>query len=269
MTFHHKIMAAAVAATLSTTAVHATTVSLELMLLTDTSGSVSSTDFGLMREGYAQAFEDATVQAKIAATSTGSIAVAIGFFDSSYKGLGVSWTEVTAATANAFATTIRGMSRIGSGGTDLVAGLNGAAAEFGTNGFDGTRQVIDLAGDGSQGEGGCSFTQAICVPLQNARDAALAGGVETINALFIKDGSVFGHTGGETIDSIAYGTNNVIGGAGAFVAAATDFSAFSDAIRDKIIREVAPPTIPVPASLPLLLAGLGGLGVMRRKSKKA
>ena len=49
-------------------------VALELALLVDTSGSVTAAEYALQRDGYMNAFLNATVQANIA-TLTGGIAV--------------------------------------------------------------------------------------------------------------------------------------------------------------------------------------------------
>jgi hypothetical protein len=51
--------------------------------------------------------------------------------------------------------------------------------------------VIDIVGDGAESEV-CSFSAAVCAPLQAARAASLAGGVTTINALWIGDRDFFG-----------------------------------------------------------------------------
>lgn len=259
-----KLGVATLALSLSFSAAHAVNVSLELMLLTDVSGSVSGTDYNLMREGYAQAFESAAVQQKIMDSSTGSIAVAVGQFSDSYHGITAGWTLINdAASANNFAATLRAMGRAGSGGTNIVSGINGANAAF-TNAYTGERTVIDLAGDGAQSVG-CSSFANICGPLQTARDNALAGQTDTINALFINDRTFFGNSG-QTVNSIAYGQNNVIGGAGAFVTAVSGFSDFAAAIESKIIREIAP-QIPVPAGLPLLVTALAGFGLLKRRRK--
>lgn len=268
MTIKHTLFGLATSLVVAGGAANAASVSLELMLLTDVSGSVSSSDYNLIREGYARAFEDVAVQNNILNSATGSIAVATSQFASSYFGITTSWTLIdSVAAANSFATTLRTMGRAGTGGTGIAAGITGAAAEFASNSFDGLRQVIDLAGDGSQSEGGCSG--AVCLPLQMARDAALLGETDTINALFVNDRTFFGDTGTEAVDSILYGNTNVIGGAGAFVVSASGFDDFSTAIRDKIIREIAPPAVPVPAAGLLMVAGLGGLGALRRRKSKS
>jgi len=125
---HLKSAAVATVLSLSFTgaAKSATVVDVELFLLTDTSGSVDSTDFNLVMEGYANAFESASVQNAISKTGAG-IAVALGFFDSVSRGVNTAWTRVTdSTTANAFASAIRATTRAGSGQTNIIAGIQGA-----------------------------------------------------------------------------------------------------------------------------------------------
>ena len=201
----------------------------------------------------------------------GQIAVAVGFFSDS-SALGTAWTVISdAASGEAFATAIEAMVRPFSGGTGIAQGINFAAAQFGTNGFDGTRQVIDVTIDGSENSALCNFDQPVCVPLQNARDAALAGGVDAINALLISDPPFFGGPG-NTINATDYANTNIIGGAGSFATLVSDFSAFPGAIDAKILREIKPPgpaPVPLPAAGWLLIAGLGGLAALRRRRKAA
>lgn len=269
--FKH-LKSAAVAAVLSISltgaAKSSTVVDVELFLLTDTSGSVDATDFNLMMEGYARAFESTSVKNAISNTGAG-IAVALGFFDSVSRGVNTAWTHLTnSTTADAFATAIRATARIGSGGTNIIAGIQGAVSAINNNDFDGVRKVIDLSGDGSQTVS-CNFSDPICTPLQDARDAALVAGVTNINALFINDRNFFGDTGTETIDSVAYGENNVIAGPGSFVLSVANFNDFQGAIEDKIVREVTGTNpIPLPAGAWLLLTGIGAFAALRRRRSK-
>ena len=55
----------------------------------------------------------------------------------------------------------------------------------------------------------------------------------------------------------------VIGGPGAFVIAARDYTDFADAILKKLVREITP--IPEPGILALLGIGLGAMTFVRRR----
>ena len=255
-------VAMAAVAALTTTPSHAVPVGLELALMADVSGSLDSTDFNLQRDGYVAAFRDASVQSAI--TAAGGIAVTLVYW-SSAAAQSIGWTLITNATeANAFADAIAATARPSSGGTAMTNALNFTSGLFANNGFEGTREVIDVSGDGSESDA-CSFSDPTCAPLQAARNAFLGGGTNrTINALWIDDRDFFGDDPSDTINALDYGNANVIGGPGAFQAIAQDFAAFEREILTKIGREIINHT-PAPGGLPLVAVALAGLALMRRR----
>jgi hypothetical protein len=100
------------------------------------------------------------------------------------------------------------------------------------------RRVIDISGDGKNNDGDL---------IQEARDRAVAAGI-TINGLAVEgdgrgymefsDGSGAPFSGKEVIIGPYYRTE-VIGGPGAFVIEADGFPVFGEAVRRKLVREVA------------------------------
>ncbi|WP_300033842.1 DUF1194 domain-containing protein [uncultured Roseobacter sp.] len=253
----------------------ATTVDVELMFMNDVSGSVTAADFNAQIAGYAAAFRDSTLIDRIQEGAIGKIAVSVAFMATD---ISISdWFLIEdAASGEAFATAVEGFVRPGGLGIqDNVAGLlDDASDAFKTNAFDGTRNVIDIVTEGAQSTGGCRFSEAICAPLQNARDAVLADNIDAINAMVLTDPSFFGPGAGFRIDSIAYAENNIIGGDGSFVVATPDFTDFAPAIRNKIEREIVGPDpdgqIPLPAAGWMMIAGFGALaGIGRRKRAKS
>ncbi len=221
-------------------------VSLELVLSIDVSGSVSAGEFNLQRNGYVAAFQSAALQNAILAAPGGSIAATfVQWSSATQQQQSVGWTLIdSAASADAFATSIENSARAFSGGTAVAAAITYSAGLFNNNGYEGSRLIIDLSGDGTDN----------AVNTRAARDAAVAAGI-TINGLPI---------GGNAINT--FYANNVIGGPGAFFEPANDFADFAAAVQRKLEREVVG-VVPVPGALPLLASGLLALGVLARRRK--
>ena len=88
--------------------------------------------------------------------------------------------------------------------------------------------MIDVSGDGVNNSGG---------PVEMARDRLVAEGV-TINGLpIVNDRPTFGRMPPIPLDE--YYRDSVIGGPGAFVIVAEDFQSFGNAVKRKLIREIA------------------------------
>lgn len=245
-----------VAAPLSATA--STQVDVELQLLVDVSGSIDDTEFVLQRNGYANAFRNLNIQNSILDTDGGnrfgrSAVELIYWSRANQQSVAVGWTLLDDMDSiNAFADSIEASSRPFSGGTAVGSAITFGAARFADNGYLGNSKVIDVSGDGRTNSG---------VDTATARDAAIAGGITRINGIPI---------GGRATVENFYLTE-VIGGTNAFSLPAASFADFGAAVTQKIKFEITDttPAIPVPASIPLLVSGLGMIAALRLRRKAA
>jgi Protein of unknown function (DUF1194) len=112
--------------------------------------------------------------------------------------------------------------------TSISGAINFALQLFEENPYRGLRRVIDISGDGPNNDG---------APVTGARDAALEKGI-IINGLpiMVKKPSL-STTDIENLD--LYYEDCVIGGPGAFIMTIKDREKFQEAIRTKLVREVA------------------------------
>jgi Protein of unknown function (DUF1194)/PEP-CTERM motif len=230
-----------------TTQAQAVPVDVELQLLVDVSGSISSSEFTLQRDGYINAFNSTAVQTAISNGAIGSIAVQLIYWSGSgQQSVAVDWMEIKdSTTAGTFGSTLLSAARPYSGLTAPGSAINFGVSEFVSNGFEGTLQVIDVSGDGEKNDG--ASTSA-------ARDAALFAGIDQINGLPI---------GGTSLET--WYQNNIQGGTGSFVIRANDFSVFQAAIEQKLVAEISGNAIPEPTTIILLGSGLIGLIAYRLK----
>ncbi|WP_199026242.1 DUF1194 domain-containing protein [Sedimentitalea arenosa] len=235
---------------------HAATVDTVLSLVIDVSGSIDGTEYTTQMKGYAEAFRDTSIQNGIldmGGGDVGKIAVNVVQF-------GTSASEVIGFTIldsimkiNDFATALEGQSRVEGGSTDIAEGIDVAAQTIAswlnTAGNAATRRVIDVSGDGTDNTGG-SVTVA--------RNAACPPNV--INGITVGGGASL----------LNYYQNSVQCGTGSFSLAAADFDDFGNVVKTKLRAEITgePPTVPLPASAVLLLAGLGGFAAFKRKPSK-
>jgi hypothetical protein len=221
-------------------------VDVELVLAVDVSYSMDMDELAIQREGYAQAIVSKEFLQALKTGPNGKISVT--YFEwaaSSDQKIIIPWRVIDGPeTADAVAneimrTPIRRASR-----TSISGAINFAMPLFDENPHRGLRRVIDISGDGPNNNG---------APVTGARDAAIEKGV-TINGLpiMVKEPSY----STMDIDNLdLYYEDCVVGGAGAFVVTIKDRDKFREAIRTKLVLEVAGRTpqrrvVPVAANEP-------------------
>ena len=214
-------------------------VDVELILAVDVSRSVDPEEQELQFSGYEAAFRDRRLIEGIMGGPVGAIACQMfTWSDWHIQTIVVPWTRLDSdASANGFADAIAAAPRRTWLYTSISGAMDFAARQFG-QGFEGTRKVVDISGDGVNNSGR---------PVAEAREEALAQGI-VLNGLAVLDRqpSPFAQTSGlPPLDT--YYREEVIGGPGAFLVVAEGFPAFEAAVRRKIIREIA--AVPAPGSL--------------------
>jgi hypothetical protein len=203
-------------------------VDLELVLAIDTSTSVDTAEFELQRQGLALAFTHPDVVAAIRAIGNKGIAVQIiHWAGQGQQAIAVDWTHIRSPTsATNLAAQVLAVPRLVRGFTDIAGAIQFASAGFASGPFKGTRQVIDVSGDGTASADSPRF----------ARDQAVARGI-TINGLVILTDEVDLGTLADDI-IVEHFHREVIGGPGAFVMVANSFDDFAEAIQRKLVREI-------------------------------
>jgi hypothetical protein len=205
-------------------------VDIELILAVDVSYSMDMDELAIQREGYAQAIVSKEFLQALKSLPNGRISVT--YFEwaaSSDQKIIIPWRLIDGPeTADAVAdeilkTPIRRASR-----TSISGAINFAMPLFDEDPYHGVRRVIDISGDGPNNNGG---------PVTVARDAALEKGI-VINGLpiMVKEPSY----STMDIDNLDfYYEDCVIGGPGSFVVSIKDREKFKEAIRSKLLLEVA------------------------------
>jgi hypothetical protein len=205
-------------------------VDIELILAVDVSYSMDMDELAVQREGYAQAIVSKEFLQALRTGPTGKISVT--YFEWAASGdqkIIVPWRVIDGPeSADAVAdeilkTPIRRASR-----TSISGAIYFALPLFDANPYRGLRRVIDISGDGANNNGS---------PVTIARDTALAKGI-TINGLpiMVKEPSY----STMDIDNLDfYYEDCVIGGPGSFVVSIKDREKFKEAIRSKLVLEVA------------------------------
>ncbi len=205
-----------------------TPVDLALVLAIDVSQSVDGREATLQRNGYVQALVDPEVIREILSAPYGRIAVTyMEWAAVSQQRTVVDWQIIDSAeAAHAFSDALNRAIIVRGGSTSISDMIRYSMERLDASGVQSDRHVIDISGDGPNNVGGI---------VSVARDTAVAAGI-TINGVAINndDGTNF-----SLPDLDVYYRECVIGGVGSFVIAADGFESFAEAIRRKLILEVA------------------------------
>jgi hypothetical protein len=228
-------------------------VDVELVLAVDVSYSMDPEEQALQREGYITGITSREFMQALRHGMNGKVAVTYfewaGPFD---QKIVVPWRLIDGPeSADAFANEIARAPYRRASRTSISGALNFAKPLFEGSGYRGIRRVIDVSGDGSNNSG----------PLVTlVRDDVVASGI-TINGLpiMLKRPNSF-TMDLEHLD--VYYEDCVIGGPGAFVIPIRERDQFKEAIRTKLVLEVAGrtperPVIPAQGRAPRISCTIG------------
>jgi len=232
---------------------NAVPVDTELVLAVDVSYSMDPDEQALQREGYIAGITSREFMDALQGGMHGKIAVT--YFEWAGPGdqrIVVPWRFIDGPqTAGAFANEIAHAPYRRAMFTSIASALQFAKPLFDASGYHGIRRVIDVSGDGTNNSG------PLLVPV---RDEVLAAGI-TINGLpiMLKRPTPYSMDI-ENLD--VYYEDCVIGGPGAFVIPIRDRAQFKDAVRTKLVLEIAGGTpearvVPVQARAPRISCTIG------------
>jgi Protein of unknown function (DUF1194) len=205
-------------------------VDLELVIAVDISYSMDLDELAVQREGYAQAIVSEEFLQALRAGPKAKISVT--YFEwstSSNQKIIIPWGIVDGPeTADAVANEIMSNPVRRGSRTSISGAILFATPLFDENPYRGLRRVIDISGDGPNNDG---------PPVTPVRDQALAKGI-VINGLpvMMREPS---YSTMEINNLDWYYEDCVIGGPGSFLVPIKDRENFKEAIREKLIREVA------------------------------
>jgi hypothetical protein len=207
-------------------------VDLELVLLADASGSIDDDEILLQRQGYAAAMGDPQVLWAIEnGGAEGRIAVAyVEWAAVGSQDVVVDWMVVEdVASARVFGERLMAAPRRAYGSNAIGAALLKGLDLIVENRFDGWRGVIDFSGDSSWNPMGPTIA--------HARDAVLGAGVVINGLAILCRPPCSGRPRHEDLE--AEYTRQIIGGPGAFVVTADGRESFAQAVRRKLVLEIA------------------------------
>jgi hypothetical protein len=228
-------------------------VDTELVLAVDVSFSMDPDEQALQREGYVQALMSREFMQALKLGANGR--VAITYFEWANVGdqkILLPWRLIDGPeTADAVAAELAAAPYRRASRTSISGGLMFGQSLFAASGFQGLRKVIDVSGDGANNNG---------PPVTLVRDDVLAKGT-TINGLpiMLKKPNLMTM---DIEDLDVYYEDCVIGGPGAFVIPIKEREKFTEAIRTKLVQEVAgltptPRAVPVVAHAPRISCTIG------------
>ncbi len=208
----------------------AQSVDLELVLLADASRSIDNGEIRLQRQGYATAITHPEVLGAIAQGFDQRIAVTyVEWAGARAQDVVVPWTVIDGPeSAAAFAATLMAQPRRASGPNAIGSALTVAQALIEGNQYEGYRKVIDLSADSANSWDG--------IPLAQARQNALMADI-VINGLAVLCRSCSGRP--NSYDLEAAFADRIIGGPGSFVVTADGNAPFAEAVRRKLLLEIA------------------------------
>ena len=210
-------------------------VDLLLVLAADVSRSIDETKFKLQRDGYASAIADPAI---VRAMQSVGPKRRIGMMFIEWAGVGetkviVDWTSIGSTDeARKFADQVLAAPRPFYGRTSIAGAIDVSVEHLNKSPFKSDRRIIVISGDGTNTAGR---------DIAEAREQATAAGI-TVNGIVILSAVPLPFNPGHTHPPgglLAYYQNNVIGGPGCFAVAAESFETFGQALRSKLIKEIA------------------------------
>jgi uncharacterized protein DUF1194 len=203
---------------------------LELVLLADATGSIDDAEIRFQRAGYVEAITDPSVLNAIKSNLYGKIAVTyVEWGDLFSQDIVVDWTVIDGkASAQSFADGLMEAPRRAYGRNAIGAALLKGKELIDSNDIKGLRRVIDLSADSANNWNGPTISEA--------RQKVVSSGI-VINGLAVLCRHCSGRPVTYDLEERFY--TDIIGGPAAFVVTADSAQTFADAVRKKLILEIA------------------------------